>query len=309
MISIIVPVYNSERYLQKCIDSIRNQTLKDFECILIDDGSRDSSPQICDSASEKDCRFKTFHIVNGGVSRARNYGIAHSSENSSFIGFVDSDDWIEPDMFEILLRNAQDSGADISICGLFGGSNRKIKSVLSKTEAMKNLFGTDGFLGYSCNKLVKTEFLRNNLFNEKIGCYEDLELFYRVLQKCNTVIWDNTPLYHYIDSPDSLTRTYGLTVAKDKGLSYLWSVSKNETNYEIRRTMQNHVYIMYMEICIEYIVHSDVSETGFSKCRAFVKENKRVLPWIRLPFKKKIWRIIILNSFLTRITARLRHNA
>lgn len=307
MISIVVPVYNSDSYLQKCIDSIRNQTLKDFECLLIDDGSTDSSPEICDRVAAEDRRFKVFHITNGGVSRARNCGITHSSEESSYIGFVDSDDWIEPVMFETLLRNAQNSNADVSVCGVFGGSKKKIRKVLSPAEALKELFGIKGFLGYSWNKLVRKDLFRNNLYDEEVGCYEDLILFYRILSNCCSVIWDNSPLYHYVETPDSLSRTYGLTYSKDKGLQSLWSLSEAEQNQKIRQIMQSHIYIMYMEICIEYIVHSDINKQGYEKCRAFVRERKNIYPWFKLPFKKKVWKIVILNNSLARLVSKIRH--
>lgn len=309
MISIIVPVYNSEVYLQRCIDSIRNQTLKDFECLLVDDGSKDSSPIICDSTSEADSRFKTFHIKNGGVSKARNYGITHTSENSIFIGFVDSDDWIEPNMFELLLNNALKTNSDVSICNQFGSSHKINKVVLSPKDALKNLFGVKGFLGYSWNKLVKKELFKDNLFNEYIKCYEDLELFYRIFQSCNKVVWDTTPLYHYNDTPDSLTRTYGLTDAKEKGLRMLWLSAQKENNPEIKSIMQSHVYVMYIEICIEYITHSSIDKQGYSDCQKFIKENRNLQTKIKLPLNKRIWRMIILNNNLARLVSKIRNQS
>jgi glycosyltransferase involved in cell wall biosynthesis len=114
-ISIIVPVYNVEKYLEKCLKSILHQIFSDFELILIDDGSTDSSGRICDEYLKRDSRIKVFHKENGGLSSARNYGIEKST--GKYIGFVDSDDYIAKDMYEVLYNNLQRENADVSMCG------------------------------------------------------------------------------------------------------------------------------------------------------------------------------------------------
>lgn len=110
-ISIIVPVYKAEPYLRKCIDSILNQTFKDFELILVDDGSPDRCGEICDEYALKDSRIKIIHKENSGRSSARNVGL--DIAQGEYIGFVDSDDWIEPDMYEVLYSKAKIESADI----------------------------------------------------------------------------------------------------------------------------------------------------------------------------------------------------
>ena len=111
MISIIVPVYNTEKYLRRCIDSVLAQTYQDFELLLIDDGSKDSSGAICDEYAAQDARVRVFHKENGGVSSARNVGLDNA--RGEWITFVDADDWIESDMLELLLRKGEETGADI----------------------------------------------------------------------------------------------------------------------------------------------------------------------------------------------------
>ena len=113
LISVIVPVYNTEKYLEKCVMSILNQTYKNLEIILIDDGSTDNSPQICDSLAEKDNRITVIHQPNGGVSSARNTGLDNT--HGDYIMFVDSDDYIAPNMIEFLSENIGDT--DIAMCG------------------------------------------------------------------------------------------------------------------------------------------------------------------------------------------------
>lgn len=115
LISIIVPVYNVEPYVSKCLESILRQTYQNIEIIIIDDGSTDGGSDICDAYAHKDKRIKVIHQSNEGVSGARNVGLRIAK--GEFIGFVDSDDWIEADMYEYLLQNIQQQDADIAICG------------------------------------------------------------------------------------------------------------------------------------------------------------------------------------------------
>ena len=114
LLSIIVPVYDVENYLQKCIDSILAQTLTDFELILVDDGSPDNCPALCDAAAAKDARIRVIHQKNGGLSAARNAGL--DVARGEWIGLVDSDDYIAPEMYEKLYRAVQQTGADFALC-------------------------------------------------------------------------------------------------------------------------------------------------------------------------------------------------
>lgn len=109
-VSVIVPVYNAENYLAECVDSILAQTIQDLECILVDDGSTDSSPAICDAYAEKDCRVKVIHKANGRAASARNAGMKIAQ--GTYIAFVDADDWISSDMYEKMLA----TGADVCLC-------------------------------------------------------------------------------------------------------------------------------------------------------------------------------------------------
>lgn len=115
-VSIIVPIYNAEKYLDKCICSLRNQTLKDLEIILVDDGSVDSSPEMCRKAAREDSRIKVLHKVNEGLGIARNAGLAVAT--GEYIGFVDSDDFVEPDMYQTLVEKAERYGSDLVMSGV-----------------------------------------------------------------------------------------------------------------------------------------------------------------------------------------------
>ena len=113
-LSVIIPVYNAEVYLKRCVDSVLKQSLQDFQLVLVDDGSQDKSPEICDAYEAMDCRIKVIHQQNAGVSAARNSGI--KAATGKYIGFVDSDDWIDPKMFKRLICEAERTGADVVMC-------------------------------------------------------------------------------------------------------------------------------------------------------------------------------------------------
>ena len=111
-ISVIVPIYNAEKYLHRCVDSLLAQSFQDFELILVDDGSSDSSPQICDAYAATDTRIKAFHQKNQGVSSARNFGLDMAT--GRFCTFIDSDDWIELDMYETMMNSLEKNDADLA---------------------------------------------------------------------------------------------------------------------------------------------------------------------------------------------------
>ena len=137
LISIIVPVYNSEKYLEKCISSILNQTYKNIEIIIVDDGSKDKSVEICDNFSKNNKNIKVFHKKNEGVSIARNYGI--SKAKGDYILFIDSDDTIAKEMIYSLYNNLVDNDADISMCNIIRiDENGEYVDEFNKKELDKN---------------------------------------------------------------------------------------------------------------------------------------------------------------------------
>lgn len=120
LLSIIVPVYKAEKHLDRCVESILSQTYGNIELVLVDDGSPDASPAMCDSWAKRDWRVRVIHKKNNGASSARNAGLDMAS--GEYIGFVDADDFVEPDMYETLMKNALENNADRSGCGYFDSS-------------------------------------------------------------------------------------------------------------------------------------------------------------------------------------------
>lgn len=207
LISIIVPVYKVEQYLVKCIDSILDQSLSDFELILINDGSPDNCGHICDTYAQKDKRIKVVHKENGGLSDARNVGI--DLAQGKYIGFVDSDDYIEKDMYEVLLKNLEDNDADISICGYYDCyQNKKVKSNLDEFRIMNTEEAIE-YLKYmlpvAWNKLYKKEVFENVRY--PVGkLNEDTFIIMDLLIASNKIVLTGEPKYNYVRRGSSITK-------------------------------------------------------------------------------------------------------
>ena len=210
LISIIVPIYNVDRYLRRCIESIINQTYKNIEIILVDDGSSDSSPEICDKYKEKDSRIIVIHKENGGLSSARNAGLEVAK--GTLIGFVDSDDYIASDMYEKLKANMDKYSSDISACQFcFNYKHSKRVCIVSSKEKLfrgKEKFDNLKYIkGVAWNKLYKREIFKKIKYPDgKI--YEDHLIICDVLNKAKKVSFLNETLYYYTTRKSSITKTF-----------------------------------------------------------------------------------------------------
>lgn len=218
-ISVIVPVYNCEKYIRKCIESILDQTFKDLELLLIDDGSVDESGKICDEFKLKDKRVKVIHEKNSGVSIARNVGI--NIAKGKYIGFVDGDDYLAPDMYESLYKNLQENNADIAICGIMNcflkelpkgkikeeralQSNIREKGILSGRQALSEALKSRIFSVNPVNKLFAAKFLKEERFPAN-KTSEDAFLIPKILAKAERVVYDMEPKYYYVRHLGSIT--------------------------------------------------------------------------------------------------------
>lgn len=214
MISIVVPVYNSQDYLEKCLDSICRQTYRDWECILVDDGSTDDSMTIIDAFVEKDARFFSIHKSNGGVSSARNIGTDIS--RGEYIAYIDSDDWVDPDYLELLYNTICFTDSDLSVCG-FGRVRRqgtiiphvmKTSSSFIVNEDNELLFielNQEYLLFGPCQKLYKSSIIKNNRlrFDETCSYGEDLLFNYCYLEYVNRIFVLNRILYFYRETGEN----------------------------------------------------------------------------------------------------------
>lgn len=209
-ISVIVPVYNVEKYLRKCLDSILSQTFQDFELILINDGSADASGEICREYAAENERVRFFDQKNKGPGYTRNRGIQEA--RGRYILFVDSDDYIAENMLELLYGHVTKSGADMATCGVYNVFRQtsvpqyeKIERFeCSGEEAFGLLLVGEKIPGSSCNKLIRSEILKGIRYPEGI-LYEDVGFHTELMQKVERVYVDTTPLYYYVHRENSIT--------------------------------------------------------------------------------------------------------
>lgn len=212
-ISVIVPVYNKEKYISRILGDISNQSFEDFECIIVDDGSADSSGEICDEFAAKDERFCVMHIPNGGVSHARNIGLEKAS--GKYITFVDADDHIEPDYLQRLYTDIALSHADIVIAGplkVWKDNRQPVAPKipyqgLQRMDALLPDFAevqkTTGIYGFCWGKMMSRELLSDVRFSEWLHLAEDFEFYLRVYPKVKTVFFDDQCKYHYLQEADN----------------------------------------------------------------------------------------------------------
>lgn len=210
LISVIVPIYKVEEYLPKCLDSIINQTYRNLEIILVDDGSPDKCPNICDKYAEGDSRIRVIHQKNGGLSNARNTGL--NLAQGKYIAFVDSDDYIHKEMYSILLNAMKETGADIAEAGVqkvfhkdsIQNWNRGDK----KTVFCRKAAVVSTIIDHSCrnvvwNKLYKKELWEKYRFPEgKI--YEDVFTTYKVVNEASKLVKLERDLYYYYQRKESI---------------------------------------------------------------------------------------------------------
>ncbi len=212
LISIIVPVYNVEQYLEKCVDSIINQKYKNLEIILVDDGATDSSGKLCDELAKIDNRIKVYHKENGGLSDARNYGVERAT--GDYIGFVDSDDYIDSEMYEELYEAIKKENVDVVECNLkiiypdrvelF--TEQKYYNVYTKQEYLEEYLKIEKIFGSACVRLIKSDIAKKLKF--PVGkLYEDTYYAYDLIEKVDRYVIMNNPYYNYLMRENSITNT------------------------------------------------------------------------------------------------------
>lgn len=216
LVSVIIPVYNVQDYLVRCVDSILNQSYRNMEIILVDDGSMDSSPIICDELAKKDDRITVLHQSNGGVSLARNAGI--DIAKGDFIAFVDSDDWVQPDMIEVMISRFSD-GVDIVRCAYRKYFDEKNtvdvtdgKETILDSQDYLNLMFSDEALNSNCwCKMYRKSVIGGVKFPVSYKVGEDNYFNYQVVKNANKICISSKIVYNYFINKDSATNGIGST--------------------------------------------------------------------------------------------------
>ena len=313
-ISIIIPVYNVEGYIDRCIKSVLNQRYENIEVILVDDGSPDNCPKICEEWAKLDNRIKVIHKKNGGLSDARNEGLKIAT--GELIGFVDSDDWISSEMYTILYEQMVKNDSDISACGVEKvWENKKEKErltplgsyVLNKEEAMKAIIDESLLKQPVWYKLYKRKVIQNVSF--PVGkCHEDVFWTYQIIGNASKVSIIDTPCYFYYQRKGSImSDAYSLKrldsiEAKVNRVNYI----KKELPllYELSKRNLWFSCIYSMQMSLQYL-----DSESFSIAKNIIKKiitNNNYKPKTKgISFKEKIWIILSRISFTN--TCRLRN--
>lgn len=249
LVSIIIPIYNVEKYLHKCIDSVLNQTYKNLEIILVDDGSLDNCPKICDEYAKKDSRIKVIHKKNGGISDTRNNGIEAST--GKYISFVDGDDYIDEHMIEELCKNIKETNADISVCSYYKVYNQKLEE-LKLHKSNHTITGIDKYhtiynkyssvMKAPWNKLYKKEVFKEIRYPKGI-IMEDSYVLTDILQTVDKISYIEKPLYYYVQREDSIMHSFNL-----KRLDSLLHYEK-----KIKFCLENNFYDILPQVKLQYI--------------------------------------------------------
>lgn len=312
LISVIVPVYNTSKYLSKCIESILSQTYSLFELILVDDGSKDDSLEICKLYQKKDSRVIALHQKNAGVSAARNKGM--SVAKGSYFCFIDSDDFVENILLEKLYYTLKKTGADISICGF---NNISSKGITPKRNIRKEITGKEriadfvlenylGALASSpCGKLYKKIQLEQLSFDNKISIGEDLKFNIQYFAKINKIVVIEDCLYNYIDVEGSLTHIYktgyyeAICNVYETTLKYLTQIVENIDSINLKNV--NYKLFSY---CV-WFISQNVAKSNFKKSRRFIKMvcnskllQKAVCDLPEVPLAQKVYAICIKKKYV-----------
>lgn len=310
-ISIIVPVYNVEEYLPKCLDTILNQSFRDFEVILVNDGSKDNSGFICEKYAKKDSRIRIIHKENGGLSSARNAGL--DIAKGRYIGFIDSDDFIDLKMYEQLYNMIKIYNADIAICSyecvskhaIIKNKNYKDKleeiKVFNNIEALNQTLEENGveFI-VAWNKLYKSSVFENLRFKEG-KVHEDEFIVHQVLYKSNIVVYTPKKLYYYLQRENSITgESFNI-----KRTDYLEALTEriyfyNEKNLDYFKEKTEYQYLkLYFKYYFK--VKNDLKDTEkVKKLKQNFIDTFRTLSKSNIYSKKEklSWIIFIINSSL-----------
>ena len=288
LISIIVPIYNTEKYLDECVKSLTNQTYQNIELILVDDGSSDSCPQKCDNWAQKNKRIQVIHKPNGGLSDARNVGI--EAAHGEFIMFVDSDDFLKHDTIKDLYTLQCNTEADIVCGGFYKYQNNKSiaiynqiiqseKVVFTGIEQLKNMLASKTDCS-SCGKLYKRSSIGNHRFIK--GRYnEDIIFLFSLYASCSKTVYTNKRYYYYRDTAGSITNKLS-----EKTMHALRNMHEMEQmTIERKMPIQNEMENYKCRTCLEigYAIQRDNAATRFPNESVYTKSQV----WKHFPYMLK----------------------
>lgn len=298
MISIILPIYKAEPYLRRCVDSILAQTYTNLEVILVDDGSPDGCPAICDEYAAKDRRVVVIHQKNAGVCAARNVGL--NASRGDYFGFVDDDDWIEPDMYEVLYDAMRASGADLvsSYSCLGEGSPERVGAdgcvVYSPHEAMRRLLDNQCDLTCVWGKLFDRSVAGSFRFSLDVAIAEDVLFNIDVIANSKKVAYVDYRCYHHVPNAHSVTHRFEPNYWSNlKAIDMIIGIVK-DFDRDLGLYAARHVIALDVHIAKLAEAKGVLSKASCEKVVAHIRKYKNEGYWDALPFRKKCWARLLL---------------
>lgn len=288
LVSVIIPAYNIEDYIGRCLDSIISQTYKNLEIIVVDDGSRDHTGEILDNYAKKDRRIKVIHKENGGVSSARNKGI--EAAEGDYIGFIDGDDLIESEMYKTLVDLLEEENADIAHCGyqmVFPDRvdyyhNTGKKKIQTTEEGLKDLLSGEMIEPGLVNKLYKKELIKYCRLDETVKINEDLLMNYQLFKLSQkSVYYDITP-YSYMIRSSSATGANSLIKKREDALRVLNQIKDDCINNNLLSIIYKRYIYLLMAICRDDL-----------KDRSYIEYQKKQRKQLKKELKTDIFKSCI----------------
>lgn len=322
-VSIVVPVYNTEKYLRQCMDSILCQTLEDMEIICVDDGSTDGCPQILDAYAGCDCRIKVIHKENGGLVSARKAGLIVAS--GEYIGYVDSDDWIEPVMYERLYKLAHDQAADVVMCGRYEeskGSSRAVyhgfhegrydkedlvKTIYPNMIVNKEFFEWGIFPGV-WDKLFRRDCLKKFQLDvdDRLTMGEDAACTYPCVLNAESIYILHNCLYHYRQSANSMVRQCDSAELERRRFHILYhsvlkSLEQYKSIYDLRQQWKE--YMLFLMVPRADVLYYDMEKLSYLFPFPNVKKGSNIIIYGMGVYGQRLYKFIRNTGFCNVIAA------
>lgn len=271
LISVIVPVYNVKKYVEKCLDSILRQKYKNLDIVVVDDGSTDGSGEICDKYATKDKRVRVFRKKNGGLSDARNFGLRKAK--GDIVAFVDSDDFVNEDFVGAMLGSMKKNNADVVVCG-YNDIVPNEENMSGEEAAVKLLTHHENVDTVTWNKMYKKSlFLGNEIWFPVGKKHEDTLTTYKLLAKAKNVSYINKSLYYYIDRKSSIMNTEKIEgrlamreLAAKEAVDYFCNHNDLRQAAEISLLLAKYAYL-------DFAIAGKINENDGRKARRWITEN------------------------------------
>ena len=320
LISIIIPIYNVEKYLSRCLDSVINQTYKHLEIILIDDGSTDGSPLICDNYQKKDKRIQVYHKTNGGLSSARNLGLNYCS--GKYIAFIDSDDWVEFDFYKILIQLCEQYQVKMACCGRYDIDSKtgmrkiglcpQVQEVITSIEILHRVLTWSHMDMSVCDKLFHKDLWVDNRF--PIGKKsEDVAVMYKIISSIDAIVLYDRPLYNYYHRENSITtskvseHSFDIMYHADEITSYISRNYPSLINDAKYFQILTYAHIL-MEVYKQESVETSIWVSSYQKLfEKFIKEKSNWQHKAIFNFREKLLLSIVQYPYLYRLVRGIRN--